>query len=524
MRTPKNILIVMADQLTPFMVGCYGNPVVQSPQLDRLAGEGVRFDAAYCNSPLCTPGRYAMMTGQYISRFGGWDNASYLPSTVPTFAHYLRLMGYRTALAGKMHFVGADQLHGFEERHTTDVYPADFGWAPDWREPEERIDLWYHNMSAVKQAGPAAITNQLAYDDEVGASSLRAIYDHARSRDTRPLCLVASFIHPHDPYAARPSYWDRYAGVEIPLPRVGRPPREENDPHSLRLENVIAVDAVDVSDEEIRNARRAYMANVSYVDDWLGRLRQALEECGMADDTSILFLTDHGDMLGERGLWYKMSFYEWSARIPMILHSPGRTPVGQAVAAPVSQVDVLPTLLQLAQEATGAALPEIVDPLDGESLLGLVDGQSQRDRTLMEYTAEGTGQPMLMLREGTWKYTCCPGDPEQLFNLADDPDEMRDLALDPTQAGRLERFRLWAKSHWEPAKIHAQVLDSQRRRRVLSAALRQGAHTGWDWQPRRDATQEYTRSHMDLTEHDTDSRYPRPVPYEPRRGGIGTDS
>lgn len=512
----RNILIVMADQLTPFMVGCYGNGAVKTPHMDRLASEGVRYDAAYTNSPLCTPGRYAFMTGQYISRFGGWDNAAYLPSTVPTFAHYLRMMGYRTGLAGKMHFVGADQLHGFEERHTTDVYPADFGWVPDWRQPDERIDLWYHNMSSVIQSGPAAITNQLEYDDEVGAASLRAIYDAARTQDGRPFCLVASFIHPHDPYAARPSFWNLYEDTDIPLPTVPRPARADNDPHSLRLEKVSAIDAVDFGPEDIKRTRRAYMANVSYVDHWLGRLRDALDECGLAEDTAILLVADHGDMLGERGLWYKMSFFEWSCRIPMVLHVPGRTPAGMVVREPVSQVDVTPTLLQLAAEGTGAAIPEPVDPLDGESLLNFADGKTDRNRTVAEYTAEGTGQPMLLLREGSWKYTCCPGDPEQLFDLASDPNEVTNRAADPDQADRMAMFRGWAKEHWDPSEIYDRVLDSQKRRRVLSGALRIGKHHGWDWQPKRDATEEYSRSHMDLTEHDVASRYPRPVPFEPR--------
>ena len=159
-----NILIVMADQLTPFVLGCHGGQAI-TPNIDRLAADGLRFDAAYTNSPLCTPARYCFMTGQLVSRTGAWDNAAYMPSVTPTFAHYLRMMGYRTSLSGKMHFVGPDQLHGFEERLTTDVYPADFGWVPDWTKPDERIDLWYHNMSSVVQSGPAAVTNQLDYDD-----------------------------------------------------------------------------------------------------------------------------------------------------------------------------------------------------------------------------------------------------------------------------------------------------------------------------------------------------------------------
>ena len=243
-----SILLVLSDQMVAALTGAYGHPVVRTPNLDRLAAGGVRFDAAYTPFPLCAPGRACMMTGRHASAIGAWDNGALLPADQPTFAHYLRLMGYRTCLSGKMHFVGPDQLHGFEERLTTDVYPADFGWVPDWTNPRERIDLWYHNMSSVKQAGVAAITNQLAYDDEVGAQSLKAIYDHARSEDERSLCLVASFIHPHDPYAVRQKYWDLYEDVDIQLPSVMRPPRDEQDPHNQRLEDAIAVDAVDISD------------------------------------------------------------------------------------------------------------------------------------------------------------------------------------------------------------------------------------------------------------------------------------
>jgi len=126
-----NIVLIMADQLAPHFTGTYGHPLVKTPNLDALAARGMRFDAAYCNSPLCAPSRASFMTGQLVSRIAAYDNASDFGASVPTFAHYLRRAGYRTCLAGRMHFVGPDQLHGFEERATTDVYPADFAWVPD---------------------------------------------------------------------------------------------------------------------------------------------------------------------------------------------------------------------------------------------------------------------------------------------------------------------------------------------------------------------------------------------------------
>ena len=223
----------MYDQINPTALGCYGNAAVQSPAIDALAANGVVFDAAYTNSPLCTPARYCMMTGQLPSATRGYDNAAYLASTIPTFAHYARATGYRTVLSGKMHFVGPDQLHGFEERRTTDIYPADFGWTPDWRAPDERIDWWYHNMDSVTGAGVAEVTNQLLFDDEVGHHAVRALHDLARADDGRPWLLVTSFTHPHDPYVTRQQYWDRYEGVEIPMPVVAAADVEA-DPHTLR--------------------------------------------------------------------------------------------------------------------------------------------------------------------------------------------------------------------------------------------------------------------------------------------------
>ena len=507
----QNILVVMADQLSALALGCYRNPDVKSPNIDRLAEEGVLFDAAYSSSPLCTPARYAFMTGQNISACCGYDNAAYMPSTMPTFAHYLRLMGYRTCLSGKMHFVGPDQLHGFEDRVTTDIYPADFGWVPDWENADERIDLWYHNMSSVKQAGVASITNQLAYDDEVGAQALRVLYDHARGEDGRPLCLVASFIHPHDPYATRQKYWDLYADTDIALPSVARPAHQ--DAHNARLEKVIALDAVDVSEQEIINARRAYYGNVSYVDEWLGRLRAALDDCGMADNTTILFTADHGDMLGEFGLWYKMSFREWSNRIPLIVHQPKRFRP-RRVANPVAQVDVLPTLLDIAADAGAGEPPEPIDPLHGRSLLPLCDGNTAGDANacVSEYLAEGTAAPMLMIRRGRYKYISCSTDPELLFDLVADPLELDNLV----EHELLAEFRRAAQNHWDSNALRETVIADQKRRRAVHAALRVGRYQGWDYDPERDASAEYTRSHLDLTRFDITSRFPRPPAFNPR--------
>jgi choline-sulfatase len=499
-----NILVVMYDQLTPTALGCYGNPVTHAPTIDRLAADGVVFDAAYTNSPLCTPARYCMMTGQLPSATGGYDNAAYLPSVIPTFAHYLRAGGYRTVLSGKMHFVGPDQLHGFEERRTTDIYPADFGWTPDWRAAGERIDWWYHNMDSVTGAGVAEVTNQLLFDDEVGHHAVRALHDLARADDGRPFCLVASFTHPHDPYVTRQRFWDRYADVEIPMPRVTADDAGPDDPHTARLRAVSNQAAAMVTDEQVRRARRAYYGNISYVDEWTERLVSSLGTLGLADDTVVVLLADHGDLLGERGLWYKMSFFEGSARVPLVVHAPHRF-AARRVATPVSLVDVLPTLVDLAGIDVAP-----VDPLAGTSVVPLCDGDVDDDRTVLgEYMAEGSVAPIVMIRRGDLKFVHCPADPDQLFDLAADPDELHDLAADHGHAATVAAFRAEVDQRWDLAAVTDDVRHSQARRRLVANALRTGRFTPWDHTPHRDASGEYMRNHLDLNDVERNARWPR---------------
>lgn len=508
-----NILIVMYDQVAPSALRCYGNPVTHTPAIDRLARQGVVFDAAYSNSPLCTPARYCMMTGQLPSATGGYDNAAYLPSTVPTFAHFARLSGYRTVLDGKMHFVGADQLHGFEERRTTDVYPADFGWTPNWLQPDERIDWWFHNMDSVTRAGVAEVTNQLLFDDEVGHQGVRALHDLARDDDERPWLLVVSFTHPHDPYVTRQRYWDLYDGVDIPLPGLDAAD-VPSDPHTERLRRVSAMDEVELTPDDVRRARRAYYGNISYVDEWTGRLMSTLEALGAADDTLVVLLADHGDMLGERGLWYKMSFFEDSARVPLIVHHPGRfTP--KRVADPVSLVDVLPTL----NELLGDGVPPSVDALAGRSLLDLCQDERPSAEPLPrevigEYLGEGTIAPLVMIRRGVLKYVHSPADPDQLYDLVSDPHERVNLAADPHWAGHVRDLRREVARRWDMDALHQDVVASQSRRRLVDAALRTGRVSPWEYTPPADGSQQYMRNHLDLNDVERGTRFP---PFDPSR-------
>ena len=499
--TKPNILIFMVDQLNGTLFPDGPADWLHAPNLKKLAARSTRFQNAYTASPLCAPGRASFMSGQLPSDTGVYDNAAEFASSLPTYAHHLRRAGYQTTLSGKMHFVGPDQLHGFEERLTTDVYPPDFGWTPDYRKPGERIDWWYHNMGSVTGAGVAEITNQLEYDDEVAYHATRKIYDLARGKDDRPWCLTVSFTHPHDPYVARKKYWDLYADCAHLLPEVPALPYEDQDTHSKRIFDANDWRSFDISEEDIQRSRRAYFANISYIDDKIGEVMTALE--GTRQEAIILFVSDHGDMLGERGLWFKMSFFEGSARVPLMVSAPDMAP--GLVTTPVSNIDVCPTLCDLA----GISMEEVAQWTTGESLVGLGKGETRTTPVAMEYAAEASYAPMVSLRDGQWKFTQCQLDADQLFDLDADPHELRNLAQDPDYQDVVQSFQDKVRARWDLDRFDAEVRASQARRWVVYEALREGGYYPWDHQPLQKASERYMRNHMDLNTVEETQRFPR---------------
>lgn len=498
-----NVLYIMADQLAAPLLNIYNkNSQIRTPNIDKLAQKSVVFDSAYCNSPLCAPSRMAMITGQLPSKIGSYDNASSISSDVPTYAHYLRSAGYETALAGKMHFIG-DQLHGYENRLTADIYPGDYGWAVNWDEPETRLE-WYHNSASILQAGPCVRSNQLDYDEEVMYKSQQFLYDHVRKGPgSRPFALTVSLTHPHDPYTIEQKYWDMYEDLDVALPEV-RIKKEDQDKHSKRLLHVCDLEDYDFTDEQIKKARRAYYGAVSYVDDCIGRLLEVLDKCGLRDDTIIMFSGDHGDMLGERNLWYKMSYFENSVRVPFLISHP-KSYAPHRVPQNVSTLDILPTLVDLVHTELIPGLP-----LDGTSVMPHLKGLPGNDTVFAEYMGEGTIAPLFMIRRGPWKYITCPEDPPQLFNLVDDPKEIVNLAssTDPATKEVFAAFQHEALEKWDAEKIREDVLATQRRRRFVAAALKQGRIESWDYQVPDNSRDKYIRSHMDLDDLERRARFP----------------
>ena len=496
-----NILIFMVDQLNGTLFPDGPADWLHAPNLKKLAARSTRFQNAYTASPLCAPGRAAFMSGQLPSTTGVYDNAAEFTSSIPTYAHHLRRAGYNTCLSGKMHFVGPDQMHGFEERLTTDIYPADFGWTPDYRKPGERIDWWYHNMGSVTGAGVAEISNQMEYDDEVAYNATRKVYDYARGKDTRPWCMTVSFTHPHDPYVARKKYWDLYEDCTHLLPSVPAMDYEDHDTHSKRIFDANDWRSFDISEDDIKRSRRAYFANISYLDDKIGEVMEALETT--RQEAIILFVSDHGDMLGERGLWFKMSFFEGSARVPMMISAPQMT--AGLITTPVSNIDVCPTLCDLA----GVDMSEVEPWTTGQSVVTMGQGVERTEPVAIEYAAEASYAPMVSLRYGKWKYNRCKLDADQLFDLDADPHELNNLAQVPENKGTLDQLRAKSEARWDLDKFDAEVRASQARRWVVYEALREGGYYPWDYQPLQKASERYMRNHMDLNTVEEDARFPR---------------
>ena len=500
MTSKPNFLIIMVDQLNGTFFPDGPADWLHTPNLKRLASNSVRFKNAYTASPLCAPGRASFMSGQLPSQNGVYDNAAEFSSTIPTYAHHLRRAGYQTCLSGKMHFVGPDQLHGFEERLTTDIYPADFGWTPDYSKPDERIEWWYHNLGSVTGAGIGEISNQLEYDDEVAFNAKSKIYDLARGHDPRPWCLTVSFTHPHDPYVARKKYWDLYENCSHLLPEVSKISYENHDAHSKRIFDANDWRSYEIDDVMIERSRRAYFANISYLDDQIGELLKTLEETDQ--EAILIFVSDHGDMLGERGLWFKMSFFEGSARVPLMISASSMS--SQVINSPVSTIDLCPTICELA----GVTMSEVKPWIMGESLCGIMRGEKRQSPVLMEYAAEASHAPMVCIRRERWKYIFCSLDPEQLFDLDKDPNELDNLIENTDYKSTIQSFRDTIGSAWNLDRFDQDVRESQAKRKVVYEALRKGGYYPWDFQPLKQASERYMRNHMDLNILESSQRYP----------------
>lgn len=489
MRRP-NIILLMADQLTVFALENYGNRIVKAPNIAALSEAGVTFENAYCNFPICAPSRYSMLTGRLPHAIEAFDNASELAAAQPTLLHSLRRLGYSTSLSGKMHFVGPDQLHGYCERLNTDIYPADFAWVPDWKAGPRNAPTGI-SMRAVVEAGPCVRSLQLDYDEETAFLAKQKIYDLARDNNDRPFFLTVSFSHPHSPYTASQAHWDRYRHDDIDMPRTGPIPLAELDTHSRWLYFSHGRDRIEVTDQHVRNARHAYYGMVSYVDDKVGELIAVLRQTNLLDDTIIIFTSDHGEMLGERGMWFKQTFFESAARVPLLISGPGMRQ-GHRVSRNVSLVDLMPTILSLANDGN----VNVNTPLDGHDLSGLAGGAAAAgsDLVVSEYSDMGVCAPCRMVREGDFKYVYVHGHAPMLFDLEEDPLERDNLSGRPESAETERRLHTALTCGWDPETINQRILESQAGRELIWTVTKSGRQRdNWSYETRRGDKQRYVR-------------------------------
>lgn len=457
-RGRPNILLIMSDQHAARWCGYHGDPTVLTPNLDRLAGRGVVFENAYCNSPICVPSRMSFLTGRHLQHIGIWDNHTILPSDVPTFAHGLGRAGYDVVLNGKMHFRGPDKLHGFRAQLSADPAGDDVNSfpIPRWREGG-RLELRPH------------IGRELRFGEGIGkkedyeAEEAAIGYIEDPVRRSQPWAMVVGIYAPHPPWEAQRRYLDQYDPASVAMPEI--PPGLVANQHPVHRRKRELWQKAEFPEEMVLGARHTYFALTTRVDDQIGRILAALERSGQLEDTLVVYTSDHGEMLGEQALWNKSSLLEESAHVPMILSWPGTLPEARRVEPCVSLVDLTATMLDL-----GAAPDDM--PLDGRSMMALAAGRDPtwHDEAISELYATWTDRPLAMLRRGRYKLHLSHEEPAQLYDIETDPREHHDLVHDPRCAGVLADLTGQLKARWDSSRLNQTILESQDRRLAEAAS------------------------------------------------------
>jgi len=452
---PKNVLLLMSDQHRRDALGIEGNRLARTPNLDALARSGVRFTSAYCANPVCTPSRASLLTGLYTHNHGAYNNATPWPFEKKTLAHYFSRAGYMTALIGKMHFVDA-QTHGFDYRldfndwlqylgPKAKLYADELGRANSGSGLPQIDDLWREEgdpwlnartkdsrMGSVDVGRVSEIPEQDHFDSFVARETVRFLKNHGKQQ---PFFAICSCLKPHDPFMPAPRWASLFRAEDMPLSSTWGKVDLSQRPKEVRDSILFNGPTPEVKEPaQARQHIAMYYANLAQLDDAMGQVLSALRELDLEKDTIVLYLSDHGEMLGDLGLWQKFEFYEGSCGVPLIVRAPGVTTAGSKCAIPVSLVQVLPTLAELC----GVPLP----PLDGASLVPqLRDPSASRDVAVYAEYNLGTPAAKYMLRRGDFKYTYWANDIPELYDLKNDPGELTNLAARSGNEGRVNRMK-----------------------------------------------------------------------------------
>lgn len=449
-----NLIILMSDEHAASMMGCAGHPMVQTPNLDRLAARGTRFANAYTNAPICVPARASFATGKYGHQSGHWDNATPYTGTPRSWGHMLQQNGNLVGSIGKLHYRNGEDDVGldFQEipMHLVNGVGDVLGCI---REPLPRR---WKARDLAESAGPGE-TAYTAYDRNIADAATEWIANVKPGG--KPWTLFVSMVAPHFPLTAPEEFYDLYKDAEL-WPK--KPARNDDHPWIKALRHCFVYD--NFTPEKIRAGLAAYYGLTSFMDANVGRILDAVEAAGLNETTRILYVSDHGDNMGERGLWGKSNMYEEAAAVPMILAGPD-VPKGRTCETAVSLADVFPTVLD------GAGLTADDPELPGRSLLQIAAAPDDKTRAVFsEYHAAGAASGAFMVRKGDWKYIYYVGFAPQLFDLKNDPDELNDLG----QSRDHDQIR---------ADLHAELLkvcdpeDVDRRAKADQAAI-VAAHGG----------------------------------------------
>ncbi|BDP44315.1 arylsulfatase (plasmid) [Deinococcus aetherius] len=430
-----NILILMADQMRHDMIGAHGHPVLQTPHLDRLVREGVSLRKAYTESPVCVPARAVFLTGQLPHRNGVFDNYTPLRPGVPTFPRLLADAGYFTQAIGKMHFEPVREGHGFrrlwlseeipgsveEDEFLQDLFAAGFGHV---EEPHGlRHELYY-----VPQ--PSQLPEHLHTTAWTGRKTVEFLRERAGSDE--PFVCFTSFIKPHPPFDP-PAPWSRlYSPLDMPDP-VQHERERAWDTIFIKRQHRFKWTRPDFDLQHVRTIRAYYAACVSFIDAWVGEILRTLDELGLAEDTLVVFMADHGEYLGDHGAYGKRGFHDAAARIPLVVRWPGQLPAGTETHALVGLADLPPTLLSAAGVDSAPLSP------DGVNLLPLLHGEVGRVREVLtgQFQHGPLGLYLSMNERHKYIYSAAD-DLEILLNHSSTLSETENLAGRPefAQVGR----------------------------------------------------------------------------------------
>lgn len=442
--SPRNLLILMSDEHNPKIMGCAGNAVVATPNLDRLAARGARFTSAYTTCPICVPARAAFAVGKYVHQIGYWDNADAYDGAIPSWHHILREQGHEVVSIGKLHFRGAaGDDHGFS-REIVPMHIID-GTGDVKGLVRDNIPTRRGGDKMAKLAGPGE-SQYTVYDRDIAGRAQIWLHEAARRDHAKPWVLFVSFVAPHFPLTAPPEWYYKYYDAKLPWPKQYDKAERPHHPFLDDYARVVDYDPHFKSRDDVQRALAGYYGLVSATDQHIGNILAALDATGLAASTRVLYTSDHGDNLGARGLWGKSTLYEESAGVPLIVAGDGIPPT--VCAAPASHVDVFPFIV----ECVGATAPADAQR-PGVSLTDLANGSVADRAVVSEYHATTSVAGAFMLRLGSFKYVHYVAYPPQLFDLARDPEELHDVAADPAYADALRRCRARLFEMLDPGEV-----------------------------------------------------------------------